>query len=536
MGKLKSPIIFILLFFIVLPLAYSINPVGLPKFSYDASNGIASVTFTIESTLSSESGVFELQMSTSNLQSIFPNPTACDSVKPWQTAQPYQFTQIGEQKSIILVDNNIPDGTYYPLLVHVDTCCTTGSCKAQQPFGWGYPLSTSITFKRQSTTPPPTATPPPTLKLSNLKRITNFDQFSALDKTWIYLVNAPVYAVTITNIGTQSAKGTVEAYYVSKENNPFFTNKLTELSNRNSLSPLQSVALIKGGETCKKDIGFSYDFGTLLAYESKTIYMQPTKPVSCDNDPVKCKLDEKNNYNSNDEYLLIVNAIDDCTNGNSFDEIGGCINFGICDKISDSDAHNTPKDINARQSTVKREDVSKKTSQELQKSLCTDSVQCKSDAECQNLQSLKENNFLTNGEVEKRLEDHSQLISSGGAAGILTALSFAGKLCPTTIGVSGYGMPICLGLIALSGEILGNSLTSFKFSDLFNAIKSKDPTKEGYCVPKEETIDIGIFKDITSSVGKSVNNFFGTRNKITDFTLGIIVIGFLAYLFFFRNK
>lgn len=588
----KLTFLIILLFLIVLPIGYSItldtSLYTLPKFTHELDKGTASVVFDVKSTLDSENGLFELQMCKPGecgfpLQTIITQKSACDPNKPYQSSIAYQFVnEIGKTQRITITNTGIPDGDYYPILVHVDTCCTTGSCNDKQPFGWGYPLTQGkITFKKSSCAQVITPACNPTTKeiknyntpcdvpsewtteltqcatdkvgleltdfeLSNLKRITNFEQFSAGDKTWIFLKNAPVYSVTLKNTGTQNGKGTVEAYYVSKENNPFFSNKLTELSNRNSLLPLQSVSLIKSGETCKKDIGFSYEFGNILAGESKTIYMQPTKPTSCSNDASKCKLGGKDNYNSNDEYLLVVNVVDDCTNGNSYDEIGGCINFGsgICDKISDSDANNTPKDETARQITIKREDIKHTPTKDLSRSLCTTKDVCQSNAICEPMQALIEDDFITQSDASDFIEAHKSDLSTisgsvGGIAGILAStkgLIVGGKtlipaLCTAT-GVTLLTYPVCLAAVTLTGGYAFSKVGD-SVAELFKGIASKDTQSVGYCVPKEETTSGGFTKFI-DSIGKGVNDFFGgkSKTKLTDTNMGYIIFGVFIFFIF----
>lgn len=206
---------------------------------------------------------------------------------------------------------------------------------------------------------------------------------------------------------------------------------------------------------------------------------------------------------------------------------------------------------NIRQTTVTKDNIQKFTSVQLVKSSCNNNNMCEDNSICQSLDSLQEEGMIT--ETRKQ-QDIQQINKYADTAAIAAGTTLAGiggyslgtaaitsegavivgSVC-STLGVltGGSGFPICLGVAAVGGAVGGFVLTK-KVVNYFNDLSFKDTSKIGYCVPKTE--DKLSFKGVTSDIGKSVNDFFGTKGKIKDFTIGVIVLGFLAYLLFFNKK
>ena len=606
-GKINPILIF--LFIIGLPFAYSINPIGLPQFSYDAEKGTASVILTIESTSLKENGLLELQMYQGfPSQAILGNPTTCDPLKPYQKAVPYAFDQIGERLTITIANINIPDGTYYPMLVHVDKCCI-GSCNARQPYGWGYPLtSDKIIFKKQGSICAQVITKacnPSTkeirdfsnsclpsefttdlslcqqvliskkLQMSNIRRIINYNELpsktdSFLDYTRAFTGVGEIFAITIQNIGNQPIAPTLEAFFISKDN-PFARNREQGLC----AVPLQSAFGISGitkekEQTCKGENGVRYSLSTILPTELPKTYLffvpYPSRPQPGIPEET---LAGSPNYNKDSQYFLDVVLVDNCADKNIFDEIGGTLNYAFnggtrqCNNLVEptspgntlpsSEAKNSPIQPNSKQKTISRFKLKDTTSKDLLKSQCFTNDMCDdSSANCITIQSLIESGDYPETKAAKDLNEQKSLLSSlsggealGGLVGLVAGTgvpaianipAITGLCLGGAAATAGALVPACLGILTLGGTVIIGSLTKniAAFFDLHSQEQKK--IKElGYCVPKEESEEF-TFKGVTGTIGKSVNEFFGTKGKIKDFTLGIIVIGFLFFLFFYNKS
>lgn len=110
------------------------------------------VTVELKNTgTTTEQGLVELQLQkASGFQSVVSAQTACDYRTPWNVHRTYTLAP-GQSATFDLTASNVPAGTYYPILVHVDQCCTDGvngfPCAAKSPWGWEYKLTPSpITF------------------------------------------------------------------------------------------------------------------------------------------------------------------------------------------------------------------------------------------------------------------------------------------------------------------------------------------------------------------------------------------------------
>lgn len=596
MGKLISPIIFILLSIIVLPFAYAINPIGLPQFSHETSKGTASVTLTFESTQLKENGLIELQMYQGfPAQAIFGNPTTCDPLKPYQKAVPYAFDQIGERLTITITNDNIPDGSYSPMLVHVDRCCSTGSCNAQQPFGWGYPLTSgNIIFKSQTTfctqvitkaCYPSTkqiqyfsnsclpsgwtadisqcqqAASTKSFKLSNLKKAGIFDvplsgQFQFLTLN-IGARKGNLYYITITNTGGQAAGATLELYFVSKLNS--FYNQIIGLQSQTY--PLQTALGQQGITlntitTCKNDIGATYIIDPLAPGESKTFVVFVPVPSGGSKEPALAgqnipedMLLGQSNYNPSGEYLLIADIFDNCQAANVYDSIGGTINFVVSGGVTqyDQSGGDVPTQFVCNPNTLQgcpkkiaidKDKLPSLTDKDIVASQCISSSEC-SNNNCVSMKKLVDDGFLTSTDANKystSLKSTVTGIALGTTGGVLACILGAGAAFTSAIFTGGLGavaaVPVAAGLCAGGGALVGG-VAGYWTGEAVIAIKSNDLTKVGFCV--DERQEKLTFEGVTTSIGKAVNEFFGTRNKVSDFVLGAIVIGFVLFLIFTKK-
>ena len=88
--------------------------------------------------------------------------------------------------------------------------------------------------------------------------------------------------------------------------------------------------------------------------------------------------------------------------------------------------------------------------------------------------------------------------------------------------------------MGVGGAVVTGSLTK-KIGEFFGTFGLKDKEaqlkKLGYCVPKEDTSSL-TFKGVTSDIGKGLNDFFGTKGKYKDYTIGLIALAVVAFIFF----
>jgi len=578
MKKLITILLF--LFLLALPIGSAVtldtSVYTLPKFVYDSTKGTASVTLALKSTQLKETGLLELQMSKSGfgLNAILGNIATCDSSKPYQKAQPYAFDQIGETLTITITNNEIPDGTYYPTLVHVTKCCSTGSCDALQPFGWGYPLtSATITFSsgvggvcaldtkqcpdgslvgRDSGNNCEFKACPTTsinFKLSNIKRISGVKELpsgAGADSPLLYssyvFGQGEIFSITVKNIGTQSSAPTLEAFFISK-NNPFVTNKESNLC----ISPLQSVLGRAGIETkqlstCKGDKGAVYTLSSMNPNEEATFYIYVPYPRSQEQggSPSEYTLAGNLNYNKEKQYFVDISLISGCDNPIFYDEIGGTLNYNINSQctLGSSDANQTIIDNSVRQKTIKKEDIKQTTSTDLLKSVCSTDDVCQSNAKCVPLSTLIEDGDITEDKTKQNIQEiYSKITKTTGivggtigGAGVGVALAGAiPSICGVSLATGILAIPICLTATTLGGAYLGGSLSS-SISKLFTDLGDNNLKSLGYCVPKEETTT-GKFTDFIESIGKSLNDAFGgkAKTKLDDTTMGYIILGIVGF-------
>lgn len=392
----------------------------------------------------------------------------------------------------------------------------------------------------------------PNFKLSNLKHIKSSDipfsvwTLSGASQNDLYNALAglgQIFGVDITNVGNTASEATLEAYYISKDNHPFIDNQINALGSSNIL--LFSTYLTKEGieqiglETCKGEKGARYKIGSIYPSVSKTFWFYVPYPKSGNT------LANSDNYNSEKQYLLFANLIDDCSNKKVYDALGGTVNgFRISSNqptidngVPTINANNTPIDANARQVTITKDKISKLTSNELVKSSCSDSNMCQSDAVCQTLDSLAQEGTITPTLAQQRADETQKFFENtfavaGGVAGafggIISGTSVL-ALSTTTSSACLASFPICASILAIGGALVGGTITQ-KVVSWFDFGSKKDLTKLGYCVPKEEISGFS-FTSLVNSIGKSLNNAFGGKAKtsLTDTQMGYILLGVILF-------
>jgi len=566
--------ILIFLFLLVLPIgsavhnAPSYNPVEiinnvLNTFKYDSAQGTAEITIEIKGLNTKGQGLFELQfVPTTNplLQAILLGTQApCQSNTPWNQHLSYFVQNVGDTNTIIIKTTNIPDGTYYPTLVHYSSCCNNDpNCHALSPFGNGFELKDAITFKKltggngngtgDGTINGGTQTNVD-FKLSNLKRISGIKELpsgAGTDSPFLYssyvFGQGEIFSITVKNIGTQSSVATLEAFFISKDN-PFVINKEANLC----ITPLQSVFGRAGIEskqltTCKGDKGSVYTLSSMNPNEEATFYIYVPYPRSQEQGGSPSEYTLANNYNFNKEkqYFVDISLISGCDNTLFYDEIGGTLNYNINSQctLGSSDANKTIIDNSVRQKTIKREDIKQTTSTDLLKSVCSTDDVCQSNAKCIPLSTLIEDGDITEDKTKQNIQEiYSKITKTTGiiggtigGAGVGVALAGAiPSICGVSLATGILAIPICLTATTLGGAYLGGSLSS-SISKLFTDLGDNNLKSLGYCVPKEETTR-GKFTDFIESIGKSLNDAFGgkAKTKLDDITMGYIILGIVGF-------
>lgn len=584
----------------------------IPKFDYTADKGTASVVFDVKPTLSSENGLFELEMCKPGecgfpLFAAFISKSTCDLNKPYQSSISYQFVdEIGKTQRITITNTGIPDGDYYPILVHVNQCCAAGSCFDKQPFGWGYSLTSGkITFKSQqvctsvcvplyilsnncalnscgsgcgadnintfSTEPEckaklGTSQTQIDFKLSNIKHVRSGDLTltQALTAYNVFGVALPIglkvetlrdgqlVSIDITNIGTQASGATIEAFFISA-NNQFLSNGLVALGSASSVPFLQSFLGRAGieataGTTCKLETGARYSIDVIQPSVTKTLWIYVPYPKQGD------KLAGNDNYHPEKQYLLLINLVDACKGESTiiYDVIGATVNgFRVasnqvpaggvvpCGKECEVGINDTSVNINERQKTIKRNDIQFTTSTDLAKSICSTDDVCDSKAKCVPISALIESGDVPESLAKKDLSEiYSNVAKIGGivggtigGAGVGVALAGAiPTICASSLTTGIFAIPICLTATTLGGAYLGGSLGS-SISTLFKDLGDGNTNSVGYCVPKEEAVGGGKFTDFLEGIGKSLNDAFGgkSKTKLTDIQMGYILLGVIAF-------
>ena len=408
------------------------------------------------------------------------------------------------------------------------------------------------------------------MRMTNLKIINNLDAISGGIDEFLYgFGNAgEIFAVTIQNTGTEAIAPTIEAYFVSKDN-PFARNREQNLCN----IPLQSFLGVAGIDklslkTCKGEAGDTYKLSTLLPNElPKTFYIYVPYPRgAASTGTVDQQLAGYPNYNKDGLYFLDVVLVDDCTNVNVLDEVGGTLGYAVsggtrqCNNIiSDygtqqsgnqggnsvpqSDADKTAIQPSARQITIARDKIAQTTATDLTKSACKESVMCVDDATCQSLQSLVEEEYISEQKAKsdvKEIKNRLRVILDtagatagavgGGLIGAKGGLAVCAAFGANTLGI---GFPVCLGVLTLGGAVIGGTFSDTVFK-LFDGYEKEDLKEIGYCVPKD---DSSKKSGIVDSIGKSINEAFGGKKKtnIDNFALGAFALGILAFLVIFKK-
>ena len=596
----KSSLCLIFFLLIGLPFSYGLQLTENPTFSYDSAKGTAISKFTIKNTVPNEKGIIELQMTRSNplYSVILGNPTACQTNTVLASSNKhisYQFGSSIEFASFTITNTNIPDGTYYPSLVHVNQCCNTGSCSALQPFGWGYELNGGkvVTFKASSsggtTTYCPTDTKqcpdgsfvgregancefkacPTTsggttsggdssnidFKISNLIRIDDLEAneldelnvpfFARLDR---FGGATDIYRFTIKNTGSKSSPILLETFYVA-QSNPF--SKV--VSQGLQLTPLQATFGFSGIKetdlTCKGDSGSRLAITEMQPNEERSYFFSLDIPRKGN------VIAGNNNYDINGHYYLIINAINSCSGTTEFyDMIGGTKNFKVDlnSNIVDDDGGNIPEasknntaiNEEARQKGVDLTEIKGKTTKDLTQSLCTGDNMCEDDTKCRPLSYLITKGQLTSDDAESKIEGHVEDITT--AAGIVTGAltaplicKFAGKtLGKATIATSVITIPVCQALTSVTGAYIGYKVAKIggETEELFDALNKKDKNGVGYCINQpEENNDFSI-KGMLTSIGSSINDVFDTTGKISSLTLGVLVVLGIILLFAIKKS
>ena len=128
-------------------------------------------------------------------------------------------------------------------------------------------------------------------------------------------------------------------------------------------------------------------------------------------------------------------------------------------------------------------------------------------------------------------------ISAGAVGGGLVGAKSGLAVCAAFgVGTSGVGFPVCLGVLSLSGAIIGGTLSDTIFK-LFEGYDKEDLKEVGYCVPKEGSSEFSL-SGVVDSIGKSINSAFGgkQKTKIDNFAIGALALGTLAFLVIFKGK
>lgn len=559
------------------------------SFTYDSTKGTAGVKVNIQATSNNEYGLIELQFPTNNyLQSaIFGAQSACDSSKPYNVHKAYQLTNVGDQGILQLDASGIPDGTYYPTLISYSSCCsqdsnchpildsaglfnTAGYTSVSPPRTFKLATSTCAAivydlskgcvasgsgcgdninlFNSQDTCKSKLPPVVPNFKLSNLKRITWGNAVISsnlpLNNYFLFDRSGDVYTLTITNTGTATKGLQLESYYISKTN-PFADVMAGRLS---SSIPLQDVLGIKGitenlasCNAAEKLIVSSYTIDPLAPQESKDVFVIAKSVSQSDSSGLPTKLAGNDNYNSLGQYLLVITAYDTC-GGTIYDSIGGTKGYttgGLpAANTTTQDINNTAINANARQKTTTRDLVKTSTGTALLDSTCVKPEECYEGVSCVSMQSLVDDGTITKEQATSKLTRYRVAIDTvSTTTGVLAGFWAGAKISATAglglcqaVGVStaelgGVGFPICLGVLGVTGGIVGG-ITGDYISDIFHAIGTQDLTTTGYCIKDLNTTG---FTGFINSLGKLANKPFG--NPTDDTTMGYIVFGVGVFIF-----
>lgn len=376
-------------------------------------------------------------------------------------------------------------------------------------------------------------------KLFNLFRIDGLskEQWDELDVPFLARLDsaAPsldIYRFTIKNIGNKASAVTIETFLVA-QSNPF-SSIVTQGLN---LIPLQATygksGITEQDLTCKSEAGKRFVITEMQPNEERTYYFSLAVPKQGD------VLAGNSNYDINGNYITILNAISGCTGDIAFYDIIG----GSRGKIPPLNVNNTPIDASAKQKTTTLEKVRTSTGTELLESTCVTTSQCKDDANCINLQSLINDGVITKTDAESRLTKYRVAIDTAGVAvgaglatlGGVTSVGAYSSLCAAIgAGTAGLGLPICLGVLAVGGAIIGG-LSADYVSDLIQGIDRKDPSAVGYCIEKESK-SIFSLTGIKDSIGKALNDLFGgqAKTKASNSTIGLIALIVISILIVLR--
>ena len=406
-------------------------------------------------------------------------------------------------------------------------------------------------------TTPPVATPTTNFKLSGLKRITGVTELpsgAVIDSPILYssyvIGSGEIFSITVTNIGTQASAPTLEAFFISKDNT-FARSKEANLC----ITPLQSVFGVSGIEnkqlsTCKNDKGAVYTLSSMIPQEEKTFYIYVPYPRSQEQggSASEYTLAGNYNYNKDKQYFVDVSIISGCQNSVFYNEIGGTLNYNVGSGciLGESGANQTIVDAIARQKTINKSDISRKTSNDLLKSACSTDDVCSADATCESINSLIKEDYYTQSKADQDIKEIQQKITTvlgtvGGTIGGLAAGVGLGEAIPAICGVSlatgVFSIPICLTATTIGGAYLGGSLST-SINKLIQDTSANKYDSLGYCVPKEDNSASNVFMKTLTSIGKSINGIFGGKAStgLSDATVGWILIGLIAAIIFMPRK
>jgi hypothetical protein len=192
---------------------------------------------------------------------------------------------------------------------------------------------------------------------------------------------------------------------------------------------------------------------------------------------------------------------------------GICVNYepDICNKIPTEDFTNAKVQIG-----VKADKIQEMTAEDLIKSSCTSTEQCKNGSSCKSIEYLIDAGYLTEEEANKKLEISKTLVlTSGGAiGGVALCSAIAGVGTLVTGGAGAILFPLC----ALTGASAG-----FGIDALFSQIGSKSKENYGYCILES---------------GSSLEQYFGWAslipitsdkgiNGLLNILILLVLIGFI---------
>jgi len=225
-----------------------------------------------------------------------------------------------------------------------------------------------------------------------------------------------------------------------------------------------------------------------------------------------------NNDNTCDSGETSVNCPNDCCVSGNDDCLGD--DYLTCESgewvnNGEVDGECVEGNINV-QIAIDPNKISQTTSEDLFKSACTTTDQCKSGT-CKPLSFLISENYITEDEAEGILDEHLILATSlGGLSGVAACAAGAAALAIPTAGASTILFPLC----AVAGGAVG-----LEISEIMNSFKSNDDSKVGYCI--EESSGIGSLDSIAESLAFFDIDNSGTKDAKDGYIIGGILIFFV---------